>query len=892
MNQLEKRLFQINNSLYISFEKTKAQVSLLLQQYIRNFPSYTDHSMDHTMKVLEIASELLTQKELECLNSDELYILMMACILHDVGMCIPEKKIEDLCSHEEYKFYQNNYKEKSLEIFLRDQHHILSKNFIIEEWKMLEIPTEKYAYAIALVAQGHRKVDLSDFEIYEPKHFVKSGRESVCLPYLSCILRISDELDISNIRTPEILCKYYIPDNEISRREFRKHQSTIQVNFLNDTVLIESKCTDHNILAALEEQFEKIQNVISSCQKTIRSISRIDGKDYSLEISKLEPKFVYENFDPKGIKYSFDVKNVINAFVGKDLYSNNDAALREAIQNAIDSCNYKKTLLKNHNQEIEIIISENELKICDNGLGMDEFIIENYFGKLASSYYSQESIKSDFQAIGQFGIGVFSYFLIADYIEIETKNKTSLKFRTDQDPNGYFHFFDNFNKESEGTNLILHLKTEFIGKFNFDYLEKFIRKNFPFIDFNIVLKDNVREIIIEPCKFQIDINGDVADKLYYLAQENLSKIKLLNYSLSNDRFEGIVSLIVPNQHEKVLFSPNELFIRGAFYSKNHKSFSEIKTSQKGVFINNYGSNYTFTLGLINIKDKLNINLDRTAFRDPSDVTNIINEFEYGLTKLYFTDYLASLKITKKIDIAKYSQYFLENILEDSSLNNETKELLKNSLVFKFQIDSKLKYLTLGEVEENYSEINIKDKNETTTNNPEIPSLKIELKDNYLFTVFYDVFNYAQIVYFNDENLTISLSKSAFNKISKFKFMLNYILHTYHTLCYSTSRKLAFHLYDNENLNDETLLRYSYLSVRINVNNAFIKKIDENISIIKSNSLIIKLIDEILSIITDNLMELKTQRLKNEEILNKINPIIKEINLIQHLNFEEFQADDL
>ena len=96
MNPLEKRLSKIDPKLYSRFEETKIEIELMLGKYTSNFPTYTDHSANHTLEVFKIASELLSDEEIENLNADELYILSMSCLLHDVGMCVPEQKIREI----------------------------------------------------------------------------------------------------------------------------------------------------------------------------------------------------------------------------------------------------------------------------------------------------------------------------------------------------------------------------------------------------------------------------------------------------------------------------------------------------------------------------------------------------------------------------------------------------------------------------------------------------------------------------------------------------------------------------------------------------------------------------------------------------------------------------
>lgn len=895
MNALELRLTTLNPGLHSSFVKTKETVSLLLQQYIKNFPSYTDHSIEHTMQVLRLASDLLNSDEIQNLNAEEIYILCMACILHDVGMCVPEDKLDSLISNEDYKSYQLRFKDKSLEVYLRDIHHILSKNFINEEWQLLGIPNEKFAKAIGLVAQGHRKVDLSDFEVYNPRYFAKGGRESVCLPYLACVLRIADELDVTNMRTPNILTKYYIPDNEISKKEFQKHQATMQVNFHRDCVIIEAKCTDHNILAALEEQYEKIQNVISTCQKTIRSISHVDDRSFSLQLTKLEPKFEYVNFDPKGIKYSFDVKNVINAFVGKDLYTNHTAALREAIQNGVDACNYKFASDPKYDRSLTVRVSDDEIIICDNGQGMDEFIIENYFGRLASSYYAQDSIKTEFQAIGQFGIGVFSYFLVADYIEIETKakGKQALKFRTDQDPNGYFHFFDKYEKAEEGTNLILHLKEEFKGKISFDFLEKFIIDVFPFIEFPINLIDNNRNVEILPSSFELNLDADIVPKMHILEQENSSKLGLLKTHVSNNDFEGSMGIVVPSSQQNFNISLSSLFSSNQFYSRKHSEYSEVQISQKGVFVNKYGYQLAFAIGKINILNKLNISLDRSNFRNTAEVDEIINYFEIDLLNKFFYQHLPSLGIISDKEKAKASIWLVENtIARYYDLTSGVRESLKVNLVFKLSKKTKARYLTFQQIsEENIAEILIAEPK---------AKLPISCSDDLIFhlpsrqsrrykMLFDNVLNYIIEIREKDGVYITYAAKGNYTAVKKMEDNMEYVTDFYGDFNCVKNDKFVINRLDNRIGAREDYYEYSYIT--FNLNNVFIKKVSEKIEIIKNNSSYRKIVREILSTAADFISEPQKNRLPKNTVIEKINPLIEKLNENSNLNFSNFSDKD-
>lgn len=197
MNKLLKKV-EANSVLMASIQNCEVQVTPILQGFVTNFPEYTDHSINHSKTVLRYADHLL-DTEVQKLNEDEAYVLIMAGFLHDIGMC-PTNGMKSIII-ESSSFRESG---KQFEDYLRDIHHELSYQYITTFWKELKIVNETYAEAIALVGMGHRKVELLDFDMYNPEFVVKSGSGFVCLPYLAGVLRLADELDITNDRTPDI----------------------------------------------------------------------------------------------------------------------------------------------------------------------------------------------------------------------------------------------------------------------------------------------------------------------------------------------------------------------------------------------------------------------------------------------------------------------------------------------------------------------------------------------------------------------------------------------------------------------------------------------------------------------------------------------------------------
>lgn len=683
MNRLEKKLKELNPNLFGKLNETKEEVKLLLNQYIKNFPDYTDHSVHHTEKVFEIVSEVLTNDEIENLNDDEIYILSMASYLHDIGMCIPEEKIKEIADTEELVRDRELHPEISREKYLRDNHHTLSKKFIMEEWENLKIPNDKYAEAIALVSEGHRIVDIGNPDIYKPKYTVKSGRDFVCLPYLAAVLRIADELDITNIRTPGLLTKYYMPDNEKSVLEWNKHIANTLMFISENFVQFEVKCSNHSMLAALEEQFGKIASVINYCQKVIRNISNTEQRHFYLKLEQVKNEIKYIDFDPKGIKYSFDVDNVINAFVGENLYNDKLTSLRELLQNSIDTCRYKKVLIPNYVPEIKVCIEKDKIKIEDNGLGMDEFIIKNYFGKLCSSFYQQESVKKEYDAIGQFGVGVFSYFLMSDYIDIETKTEKSetLHFRLDKDPKNYFHFFKKSERKIAGTSITLNLKKNYKNYSSIDYVN-YIKDKFRYIEFPIIIEyDNVAIEIVKQEYEEKKLKERINVSLKHQYKSFFDMIEIFTYNFQNKDYEGAISLLYFKNYS--FKNVNHLMDNSLFKRKKRYTGNVMNISQKGVLINNEDDivNYSDIYCNLNLKEKVELQISRNNFSNNIETSKILNRILKELSFSFFK------KLNRENSPEKLSEITF-NFIEKDYVNFEKKMYFELFLNFN---DSKNTY---------------------------------------------------------------------------------------------------------------------------------------------------------------------------------------------------------
>ena len=158
------------------------------------------------------------------------------------------------------------------------------------------------------------------------------------------------------------------------------------------------------------------------------------------------------------------------------LYSNKEIFIRELISNssdAIDKFNYLSLTDENFKAEdwsgkvsIGLDSSDNSLTIGDNGLGMNEDDLMNHLGTIAKSGTKSfvENLtgdaKKDSNLIGQFGVGFYSVFMVADRVDVITKKageEQAYKFTTDG--TGEFEIIP-VTKESHGTVVYIKLKDE------------------------------------------------------------------------------------------------------------------------------------------------------------------------------------------------------------------------------------------------------------------------------------------------------------------------------------------------------------------------------------------------------------------------------------------------
>jgi molecular chaperone HtpG len=204
---------------------------------------------------------------------------------------------------------------------------------------------------------------------------------------------------------------------------------------------------------------------------------------------------------PQIKEFQAETKQVLRLVI-HSLYSHKEIFLRELISNASDACEKlrfeaiaKPDLLGGDELSVTLTpdSSAGTLSVKDNGIGMSEAEIINNLGTIARSgtkkfleTLSGDSAK-DAQLIGQFGVGFYSAFIVADKVTVLTKRSDAPAVRWESDGEGQYQI-EAADKTDRGTEVILHLRDEDKEFLEPARLRQLVRKYSDHLSIPVVLK--------------------------------------------------------------------------------------------------------------------------------------------------------------------------------------------------------------------------------------------------------------------------------------------------------------------------------------------------------------------------------------------------------------------
>ena len=322
--------------------------------------------------------------------------------------------------------------------------------------------------------------------------------------------------DMSNTKnskvTPEII-------NKVEFSPLADHNYTVEAISVNEGYR-EAKETlmDNEPYGADELETETVDNDMAVHREGSRTdTDKVDREAEAIKLDGLSVSEVKQLRD-SAEKHAFQAEvNRMMKLIINSLYKNKDVFLRELISNASDAldklcllCVTDKSILDT-TEELTIKIKadkENKvLHITDTGIGMTKADLINNLGTIAKSGTSEffdklqdaasAGVMSDL--IGQFGVGFYSAFLVADKVVVTSKNNDGSQHIWESDAESFSVVEDPRGPTlKRGTQISLYLKEEAHDFLEQDTVRELIKKYSQFINFNIYLWGSYTQTAEEP----------------------------------------------------------------------------------------------------------------------------------------------------------------------------------------------------------------------------------------------------------------------------------------------------------------------------------------------------------------------------------------------------------
>ena len=367
-------------------------------------------------------------------------------------------------------------------------------------------------------------------------------------------------------------------------------------------------------------------------------------------------------------KFEADTGKILDIVINS-LYSEREIFVRELISNASDAIDKKKYLALTNKSindtsdpfeiKIEVNSKENTIKISDNGIGMDEEDLINSLGTIARSgtkafleqfNKSKDDKKEDVNLIGQFGVGFYASFMVADKVEVLSKKAgTDKGWKWVSDGKSGYNI-EKGEKTNSGTELILHLKKDAKEFLEGTRIQFVVRKysdhiSYPVKMLEVSKKDAKEEIINEASALWTRAPKDIKEKQYEDFFSHIGAGFGKPLLTMHNNTEGTVSytnlLCIPSSKPFDLFNPDRK--------------SSLKLYINRVFITDKCDNLIpaylrFVKGIVDTQD-IDLNVSREMLQNNPAVAKI--------SKSLVGKILRELKKIADKDKAKYIQFWNE-----------------------------------------------------------------------------------------------------------------------------------------------------------------------------------------------------------------------------------------
>lgn len=362
--------------------------------------------------------------------------------------------------------------------------------------------------------------------------------------------------------------------------------------------------------------------------------------------------------NPQEFTFQAEIAQLLH-ILSHSLYQNREIALRELISNASDALNKLRHIQLTEEQyrdeqplEISLLpdAESKVLTIQDNGIGMTREELVQNLGTIAKSGSKEflsklaDQAKGDLSLIGQFGVGFYSAFMLADQVEVVTRSYLeSTGWRWESDGSGRFSISPVTEDVPRGAQIRLHLKADLEEFLQAQRLKDVVRRYSTFVPYPVKIEgqpaNEQRPIWVEP-KHQV--TEEQYDGFYQWLSHRSTEKPLWHLHLSADS---------PLQFQAILYCPETNYELLGFGRMEHG----LHLCAKRILVQPDNQDLLpeylhFMYGLVDSAD-LPLNVSRETLQDHL----LIPKLRRVLTKKVL-DYLSSLA---EEDPAKYRRFYDE-----------------------------------------------------------------------------------------------------------------------------------------------------------------------------------------------------------------------------------------
>ncbi|GEA32435.1 HD domain-containing protein [Clostridium diolis] len=428
MYKLETHLRTISDSndeytnLYATWELNKKTYRNVLKTVIMNYPHYSLHDDSHSETIITNIEMLLGEDRIRRLSPTDTWMLLHCSYLHDFGMALLYKKVEEEWSTDEFQSYLNDQKDSYDTDLIEAIEYIknLKNNLQNEEFELIW-PLKVRKYVTYIISDYFRAkhsnltkeylsmlndwdIDISHNEFIQERiisligeisflhtqnfnkvmelSYKTNGYKSDYIHprFIAEMIRIGDLLDLDNGRFNSYIEKVNGELPKVSKNHKEKHKSTKHVLVTPNEIEVTIDCCNDEVYREARNWITWIEDEIKNLTMNWIDIVPCGLTGYAPKLTKKEV-FLNGSVDFNNLadlRFNISQEKAFNIIEGSSIYGEDYIFIREFLQNALDATkiqlwrDLKNELYSNYGREENVNL--NDLLPFD----INEEIYKNY----------------------------------------------------------------------------------------------------------------------------------------------------------------------------------------------------------------------------------------------------------------------------------------------------------------------------------------------------------------------------------------------------------------------------------------------------------------------------------------------------------------------------------